>query len=139
MTKRPWLIFYFAWVVSLIGTFISLYFGEVLQLEPCRLCWYQRISLFPLALLLGVAVYRKDFSFLPYGMMLAGSGIVIATYHSLEAIFSQLHSITLCGANCGQSSIQLFGFIPFPVFSAIGFVLIFALLWLTAWSRRGTD
>lgn len=51
---------YSAWVISLFGLFLSLFVGEILEVEPCNLCWYQRIALFPLTILLGIAAYKQD-------------------------------------------------------------------------------
>ena len=52
--------FYFAWMAALIATLGSLYFSEVKGFIPCDLCWYQRIFMYPLAVILGIAVYRGD-------------------------------------------------------------------------------
>jgi disulfide bond formation protein DsbB len=112
--------FYFAWFFTLIGLLVSLYYGEILGMEPCRLCWYQRCALFPLALLLGVAIYRDDFHFLPYGRILAGVGLLLA----LVQIFIPA---SLCNHGCTERTAVVW-FLTFPMFSAIGFALIFGLL-----------
>ncbi len=121
---------YFAWLISLGGFLLSLYFGEVLNLEPCRLCWYQRIALFPLALLLGIASFRGDKSFAMYGMVLAVIGFFFGFYQWLQGIFPSLHSDKLCGptSNCSEKVFELFGFLTLPGLSAIGFLAIAALL-----------
>ena len=51
---------YLAWVVALVATLGSLYLSEVLGYRPCKLCWYQRIAMYPLALMLGIAAFRDD-------------------------------------------------------------------------------
>lgn len=121
---------YFAWVISLAGLLLSLYYGELLQLEPCRLCWYQRIALFPLAILLGIAAFREDRHFIPYGIVLAVLGFVVGLYQWLKGIFPSLSSPAICGfvRDCSEVVFELFGVITFPALSAIGFAAIVILL-----------
>ncbi|WP_082321816.1 disulfide bond formation protein B [Variovorax paradoxus] len=38
-----------AFLVAFASTLGSLFFSEVMKLEPCVLCWYQRIAMFPLS------------------------------------------------------------------------------------------
>lgn len=90
---------YFAWVIALIGLLVSVYYGEVLNLEPCRLCWYQRIGLFPLALFLGIASYQNSRRLALYTLPLALFGGLFAAYQSLMQIFPKLHSAALCGSS----------------------------------------
>lgn len=120
---------YFAWLISLTGVFISLYYGEILNVEPCRLCWYQRASLFPLFLILGIGAFRDDRGILFYALPLAFLGFFIATYQVLEVYFPILRSPALCGtrASCTESVFQI-GFLSFPVLSATGFGLLSGLL-----------
>ena len=70
-----------AFAVALTATAGSLYFSEVAGLEPCTLCWYQRIAMYPLALILGVAAWRGDWGVRRYAAPLAAIGAVVATYH----------------------------------------------------------
>ncbi|MDE3045204.1 MAG: disulfide bond formation protein B [Verrucomicrobiota bacterium] len=129
--------FYGAWLVSLVGLFMSLYFSEILNYEPCHLCWYQRMALFPLALLLGVAVYRDDRRFVFYGLILAAVGEFFALYQVLEGYLPVLRNGILCGSvgDCAENVFTWFGFMTFPLLSAIGFALISALLWCSRPTR----
>jgi disulfide bond formation protein DsbB len=109
---------YFAWMIALSGFLISLYFGEVLHLEPCHLCWYQRIAIVPLALFLGIAAYHNDRKLAKYCLPLIIFGAVAAIYQSMTHIFPSCHSSYLCGASqCSISGIS-------PYLSAAGFVLM---------------
>ncbi len=121
-----------AWIFSLIGFVVSLYFGEILQIEPCRLCWYQRIFLIPLVLILGIAAYKDDLKIIPYAFPLAIGGAFFAIYQTLGHWFPVLLNSSVCGRGqeCGVPIFILFGFISFPLFSAIGFILIIVLLFL---------
>ncbi len=114
---------YFAWVLSLFGVLFSVYQGEILGMEICRLCWYQRCSLFPLALLLGVAAYQGDRNFSRYGLMLAGAGAVLAWIQ----VFTPA---SLCSHGCVEKTAVLW-FLTLPMISGIGFATIFFLLWLS--------
>lgn len=132
MNRKAWVYLYCAWLVALMGALVSLFYGEVLQLEPCRLCWYQRMALFPLALLLGMAAYRADNSLIAYAKVLAGLGGVIALYQVAQIVLPSSGLRSLCGSSCGDSALNLFGFLPFEVLSLVGFSLLYALLSIAA-------
>ncbi len=121
---------YFAWVIALCGLLISLYFGELLRYEPCHLCWYQRIFLFPLVILLGMGTYREDYNSAIYGIALAILGGLFALYQIVETYIPALRVQALCGekSSCTESVFLLFGWISFPILSLAGFALIAMLL-----------
>jgi disulfide bond formation protein DsbB len=116
-------MFYFAWILALIGALFSLYHSEVLGVDPCKFCWFQRCALFPLAVLLGIAVYRDDRNFIPYGLVLAGSGAILALIQMCA--FSPF-----CDNGCDGES-KILGLLTMPVVSMIGFSAIFVLLLLS--------
>ncbi|GJM71062.1 hypothetical protein HMSSN036_32780 [Paenibacillus macerans] len=78
---------YLAWLVALVATAGSLYLSEVLHYEPCRLCWFQRIFMYPQVILLGIAAYRNDRSIIPYVLPLSIIGGTISLYHYGEQKF----------------------------------------------------
>lgn len=114
---------YFAWVVALGGLFLSVFFGEVLDMEPCRLCWYQRIGLFPLALFLGIASYKNDRKIAFYCLPLVAFGGFFAVYQLISQIFPALQSTVLCGES-GHCTFQGFA----PLVSSLGFAAIALLI-----------
>src|SRR5688572_19280421 len=117
---------YIAWVVALIGAILSFYFAELSQREPCRLCWYQRASLFPLVILLGMAIYRGDRSIVAYALPFSFIGAFVAFYQVLAPYLPLNHQ---CGrVECLDPVFSLFGFFSFPLLSALGFSMIFLLL-----------
>lgn len=122
---------YFAWAFSLAGAVLSFYFGEILRFEPCVLCWYQRMNLFPLVVVLGVGVYRGDLKIASYGMYFAFFGFIVALYQVLEPYVPFLQTAGVCGevGACLDPVFVLFGFLTFPMISGIGFLFIFFLLW----------
>lgn len=114
-------------LVSISGIFASLYFSEVLKYTPCVLCWYQRIALYPLAVIYGVALWSDDRSYFKYSFLFIIVGFLIATYHNLLyfGIFAQ--AIVPCsegGASCTARQLELFGFLTIPLLSLISFVII---------------
>ncbi|PIS01965.1 MAG: hypothetical protein COT85_07430 [Chlamydiae bacterium CG10_big_fil_rev_8_21_14_0_10_42_34] len=115
---RPFAL-YFAWLISLIALLVSLYYGEILDVEPCRLCWYQRIAMYPLVLFLGIAAFKNDRRIALYCLPLIFLGALIAIYQSLTQLIPSLHISALCG----QSSYCMVAS-PFPFLSALAFVLI---------------
>jgi disulfide bond formation protein DsbB len=118
-----------AWIVAVLATFGSLYlqFGE--QLNPCEFCWFQRICMYPLSLLLGIAAFRGDIQVAKrYFMGLAVVGVGLAVYHyQLELVPGEP---TVCGTAvpCNVAVINVFGFISVPFLSMAAFLLITALL-----------
>ena len=70
-----------AFIVALVAMSGSLFFSEVAGYEPCKLCWYQRILMYPLALLSGIALFRKENWLIPYALVMSIIGQVIAAYH----------------------------------------------------------
>ncbi len=98
---------YLAWVVALSGLLISVYYGEVLGFEPCRLCWYQRIALFPLALFLGIAAYKNDRTIALYALPLVGLGGLAA----LAQIFFSCGQVGHCAPFASLPFLSISGFV----------------------------
>src|SRR4051794_4564038 len=76
-------ILHFVFLTALISVLTSLYFSEILKLIPCVLCWYQRIAMYPLVILLAVSIIRKDKDVVWYILPLSLIGWIIAVYHNL--------------------------------------------------------
>lgn len=122
---------YFAWVIALVSLLASVYYSEVLGMEPCRLCWYQRIGMFPLALFLGIAAYKNEWKLAFYSLPLVVFGGLFAFYQSLIQIFPALQHSALCGhaAHCTLAG-------PAPFLSTIGFAAIAILILLGNHPKR---
>lgn len=118
---------FFAWAISIIATFGSLYFSEIKQYEPCELCWYQRILMYPFTVILGIAVMKKDYRISLYTMILAGIGALISTYHYLiqKVTFFTDHAAACGRVPCTGSYINWFDFITIPFLAGTAFILIF--------------
>jgi disulfide bond formation protein DsbB len=122
-----------AWLVAATAMAGSLYFSEAGGLTPCTLCWYQRIAMYPLAIILLVAAVRHDWGVRPYATALAGIGAAVAAYHALLQRIPSLPSGS-CSleAPCTAIDLERFGFVTIPVMALVGFVTILTLLWILA-------
>lgn len=123
---------YLAWAIAFTGTAGSLIMSEVLGWAPCILCWYQRIALYPLVLIIGVGILKKDQSVTQYIIPISFIGGVIAFYHWLLQIGFIAESAAPClaGVSCGVTYFNYFGFINIPFLSTLAFGMISALAWL---------
>jgi disulfide bond formation protein DsbB len=131
-----------AWLVALTCTLGSLYFSEVANFTPCTYCWYQRIAMYPLAVILGIAAFRRDWGIRRYAVPLAGIGAVIAFYHFLLERYPEALSIeSACSAitPCSVPWFTEYGFITLAYMALSGFALIIVLLTLPARVREGPD
>jgi disulfide bond formation protein DsbB len=117
---------YFAWLISLVATFSSFYASEILNYKPCIFCWYQRMMMFPLVIILGVAAYKRNKEVISYVIALPLIGAFIAFVQSISSYF---HITSFfCKMECMEESIKLFGFVDFSVASFLAFMMIFFLL-----------
>jgi disulfide bond formation protein DsbB len=118
-----------AWIVAVLATFGSLFLQFFENLAPCEFCWFQRICMYPLSLLLGIAAFRGDVNVAKrYFIGLSAVGLGLAIYHyQLERIPSEP---TVCGSAvpCNVAVINIFGFISVPFLSMAAFALISTLL-----------
>ena len=120
-----------AFVVAATATVGSLYLSEVVHLIPCTFCWYQRIAMYPLVVLLGIAAWRQDHGIRIYAATLASIGAVIAAYHRLIQVFPDLSgSSCSTGVPCTAAYFTEFGFVTIPYMALSSFLLILALLWI---------
>lgn len=118
-----------AWAASIIAMFGSLYFSEIRQYEPCLLCWYQRILMYPFALILGIAVVKKDYKITFYTMIMSAVGGLISLYHySLQKVPFMADNAVTCGrVPCTGQYINWLGFITIPFLALTAFIIIFSL------------
>lgn len=129
---------YLAWVVSLVATFGSLFLSEVMGFAPCKLCWFQRIFMYPMVLLLGMACYHNDRKIIKYVLPLSVIGGLFSLYHYGEQKIPGMAKLLPCtsGVPCSEDYLDWFGFITIPLMALIAFVLITGLLWL---GRKHTE
>jgi disulfide bond formation protein DsbB len=129
-TERAWTLLFAAWVVAAGSTLGALFFSEVMGIPPCVLCWYQRICMFPLVVLLPLGLFPFDPKIVRYALPLAALGAGVALWHVLLVHGVIPERITPCtqGVPCGQNPIEWFGFLGIPHLALGAFVIIIALL-----------
>ncbi len=125
-----WLLIFGAWLIASASMLGALFFGEVMKLPPCVLCWYQRICMFPLVLILPIGLFPLDRKVLRYALPLAVIGWLIAVFHMLLVAGVIPESIQPCtqGVPCSETVIEWFGFVTIPLLSVVAFSIIIALL-----------
>jgi disulfide bond formation protein DsbB len=117
-----------AWLVALTCMLGSLYFSEVAHFVPCRLCWYQRIAMYPLALILGIATFRRDTAIRRYAIPVAAVGAVVSIYHVQLERFPDQQTFCSLEAPCNLPPVEQLGFVTLAVMALCGFAAIIALL-----------
>lgn len=120
-----------AWAVATTCTLGSLYLSEVAKFPPCILCWYQRIAMYPLVVILAVASLRRDLAVKWYVVPLALVGLGISIYHYLVERFPDSVSFS-CSADvpCSTVWVWRFHFLSIPAMAGLGFALIITLVLL---------
>ena len=119
-----------AWAVALVTTLGSLYYSEIAHFTPCKLCWFQRIAVYPLAVLLGIATFRRDAGVRIYVIVQCALGAVVAAYHSYLQAYPPEGGSSFCTADapCTARFVWEFGFVSLPLMALVAFVSIITLL-----------
>lgn len=125
-THGLWLMF----IVALAGTMGSLFFSDIAGWTPCKLCWFQRIFLYPQVIILGMAAWKNDRNMTKYILVLSMIGLVIAGLHYNEQVQAALQPLDLLepcdetGVSCARTSISFtFGYITLPMMALTAFAL----------------
>ncbi len=127
-SAKYWL--YLAWATAFVGTVASLYYSEIRHYAPCVLCWYQRIALYPIVVILLIGLARQDKKSATYALPFALAGLVLAAYHSLLQIGIVPEAIVPCafGVSCATRHVVVWG-LTIPMFSLLAFCIISFSLW----------
>lgn len=128
-----------AFAVALVSTLGSLYYSGIAHFRPCRLCWWQRIMMYPLVPFLGVAALRRDRFASLYAFPLALGGLGYSIYHTQLRWFPEQGSSCEAEAACTSVWVNTFGFISIPLMAGAGFVAITGLLLLHLVLGRRAD
>ncbi len=122
-----------AFLVALAAMSGSLFYSEIAGFDPCKLCWYQRILMYPQVLLLGLALWKREGKQIaPYSIFLSSVGALIAGYHyllQLDLVPSLPCSAVGYSVSCSQRFVLQFGYITIPMMSLTVFLLIIFLMW----------
>ncbi|TCW40593.1 disulfide bond formation protein DsbB [Laceyella sacchari] len=110
--------------ISLVALVGSLYYSEVVGLVPCELCWYQRICMFPLPLIIVISILKEDPNVKYYTGALSLIGLTISLYQYVIQMLHTKSSFCNIASDCSSIQVQYFGFITLPLLSGFAFLLI---------------
>lgn len=123
----------FSFTLAVVATLGSLFYSQVAGYDPCDLCWWQRIFMYPQAVLFGIALWKKQ-SVALHGIVLSALGGAVAAYHYLGQIgvVNGMPCPTVgYSVSCSQIFFMQFGYITFPLMALTAFIGILILQWLT--------
>lgn len=119
----------FAFLVSGTAMLGSLYLSEIANLRPCRLCWYQRAAMYPLAVVLGIAAWQMYRRIRIPAIVVAVAGGIISIYHYLVQWFPTLEGTSCAvGIPCTIAWFRVFGFISIPYMALSGFTFVVVMM-----------
>jgi len=133
------LYLYLAWLLSCISLVVSLYFSEVKHIHPCTLCWYQRIAIFPLVILLGVALYQEFLGIFSYAITFPCLGAIFSGWQIAMQEFPNLHLRANCAPeiSCATKYVIAAG-ISLPMLTFGYSCIMIILLFLSRIKRNST-
>lgn len=125
-----WYLMFGCWLIASVATLGSLFLDKALGMEPCSLCWYQRIFMYPLVVIILMGLLPLDRRVTRYALPLAILGWVTALYHLLMYAGIIPESLQPCGSgpSCVQDDLGLFGFVNIPMLSLFAFSAVIGLL-----------
>lgn len=139
MRRKLELIIFFQSLVATLGSLYYSTFGDPIKnfqngnifngeapFEPCNLCWYARILMYPITIITAIAMYRKDRNFTYYTAIFSYLGILLEIYHySLQKLnFSNIFQCTFDNP-CNAMEVNYLGFITIPFLCLIAFTIVF--------------
>lgn len=129
-----------AFAPALTAMLGSLYYSEIAGFIPCELCWYQRILMYPLTLIILIGILKRD-EYLPaYVLPFSLVGMGVSTYHYLfqRGIISSVGACNV-GIPCNTRWVNYFGFVTIPFMALTAFILITLVMAATRWSYARID
>jgi disulfide bond formation protein DsbB len=130
---KPWALVFAAWLVAASATLGALFMTEIMGFAPWVLCWWQRILMFPLLLILALGLFPLDPKVTRYALPLAAIGLLVAGFHVLLTVGIIPETLAPCrdGIPCKTLQVEWFGFVTIPLLSFFAF-LVLTLLLVTA-------
>ncbi len=128
--QTDWTLIFICWLIAVVAMLGSLFFSSVMGLQPCLLCWYQRIFIYPLVVLFLVGMFPLDRSVVRYTLPLAVIGWGFAIYHYLVYSGYIPENLQPCSEDvpCSEINLELMGFITIPMLSILSYSAIIVLL-----------
>ena len=130
LNDSRWTLVFLAWLTATLATLGALFMSEIMALAPCVLCWYQRIFMFPLVVILALGLFPFDPKVVRYALPLGLIGLAVAAFHLLLVAGYIPETLTPCrqGIPCSTVQIEWFGFVTIPLLSFLAFLTVNALL-----------
>jgi len=130
--QKGWMLLFLVWILATISTLASLFFSEIMKLPVCSLCWYQRIAMYPLVLILPIALFPFDAKVTRYAGILVLFGWLTALFHVLLVAGIIPKSAQPCVQDipCSETHLNIFGFLNMPMMSLLTFSIMGLLLFL---------
>ncbi|MEC5423682.1 disulfide oxidoreductase [Virgibacillus sp. C22-A2] len=140
LTKKAENLLMLLWAQAFVALSGSLFYSEIMGYIPCELCWIQRVLMYPLVVIYGLAAIKKEISIALPGLVLSGIGILVSTYHYLVQKLPALQEAGgACGlVPCNVTYVNYFGFITIPFLAGTAFIIIFVLHLILLKQQRGT-
>ncbi len=137
--STAWALLFVAWIIATASTLTSLFFSEVIGVPVCVLCWYQRIAMYPLVIILALGLFPYDSKVIRYSAALTIIGWFIALFHVLlvAGIIPESAQPCVQGVPCTETHIAIMGFINIPIMSLLTFTIIAALLFFAQRQNTG--
>jgi len=128
--QSAWVLIFACWLLASSATLGSLFFSEVMGILPCVLCWYQRIFMYPLVVILLAGMFPLDRNVVRYALPIAVIGWGFAVYHYFLYRGYIPEGLQPCGqgVSCTEINLELFGFITIPMLSILTYTTLVALL-----------
>ncbi len=132
VSTANWTILFLCWLIACISALGSLFFSEIMNFAPCVLCWYERVCMYPLVLILSMGLFSFDKSVVRFSLPLALIGWFITLFHNLLYAGIIPESIQPCsqGVSCTEEYIDLFDIFSIPMLALISFSVIIVLLFI---------
>lgn len=127
------------WLVAAVATAGSLYYSIGADYVPCELCWYQRICIYPFAVILLVAAWRNDTATWRHGLPITAIGIVISAYHTQLQAFPEQQTFCSAITPCNARYVWEWGFVSLPLMALAAQLFIAAVLLIARATDRTTD
>lgn len=117
------------WTQALVAVLGSLFYSEIIGYVPCELCWIQRIFMYPLVIIYGVAMLKSNIKIALPGLLLSGIGFFVSLYHYLIQKLPTLQDLGSSCSNvpCNLEYVNYFGFITIPFLAGFAFIVIISL------------
>ncbi len=120
-----------AWLMAVVATLGSLYYSQIAHFTPCEYCWYQRIAMYPLAVILGIAAFRGDSSIRRYVFPLAiGGGLISAYHYTIQHLPDLAAGVCSTTTPCTAALVWKFDFVSIPFMALVSFGAIITVLLL---------